>query len=101
MQYSGKTFADNEGDGDMPRTYSELYISVRNRLRGAGIEAAELEGKLMPIMQKAYQNAAGGAGGMPGGMPGGIDPNMFNQGGAGPSAGPTGGHSGPRVEEVD
>ena len=62
----------------------------------------ELEGKLMPIMQKAYQNAAGGAGGMPGGMPGGIDPNMFNQGGAGPAPGPSaGGHSGPRVEEVD
>ena len=31
----------------MPRTYSELYISVRNRLRDAGIEAAELEGKLI------------------------------------------------------
>ena len=61
----------------------------------------ELEGKLMPIMQKAYQNAAGGAGGMPGGMPGGIDPNMFNQGGAGPAPGPSAGHSGPRVEEVD
>ena len=60
----------------------------------------ELEGKLMPIMQKAYQNAAppGGAGG----MPGGIDPNMFNQGGAGGAAGgSTGGSSGPRVEEVD
>ena len=55
----------------------------------------ELEAKLMPIMQNAYQHAApGGAGG----MPGGIDPNMFNQGGAPP---PGGGHSGPRVEEVD
>ena len=31
----------------MPRTYSELYIAVRNRLREAGIEAAELEGKLI------------------------------------------------------
>ena len=61
----------------------------------------ELEGKLMPIMQRAYQNAAGGAGGA-GGMPGGIDPNMFNQGGAGASSGAgSGGHSGPRVEEVD
>ena len=37
----------------MPRTYSELYISVRNRLRDAGIEAAELEGKLI------VANAAG------------------------------------------
>ncbi|KAH0794068.1 cytoplasmic heat shock protein 70 [Histomonas meleagridis] len=62
----------------------------------------ELEGKLMPLMQAAYQNAAGGA---QGGMPGGIDPSMFAnmQGGAGPSPGAsTGGHSsGPRVEEVD
>ena len=59
----------------------------------------ELESKLMPIMQKAYQGAApGGAGG----MPGGIDPNMF-QGGAGGAAGAgaAGGSSGPRVEEVD
>lgn len=59
----------------------------------------ELEAKLMPIMQKAYQGAApGGAGG----MPGGIDPNMF-QGGAGGAAGAgaAGGSSGPRVEEVD
>ena len=47
MHASGEAFADNEGDGDMPRTYSELYISVRNRLRDAGIEAAELEGKLI------------------------------------------------------
>ena len=58
----------------------------------------ELEGKLMPIMQRAYQGAAPGGAGGPGGMPGGIDPNMFNQGGAG---GSTGGNSGPRVEEVD
>lgn len=60
----------------------------------------ELESKLMPIMQRAYQGAApGGSGaGGPGGMPGGIDPNMFNQGGSG---GTSGGHSGPRVEEVD
>ena len=55
----------------------------------------ELESKLMPIMQRAYQSAA--PGGSSGGA-GGIDPNMFNQGGAG---GSTGGHSGPRVEEVD
>ncbi|KAH0794562.1 cytoplasmic heat shock protein 70 [Histomonas meleagridis] len=52
----------------------------------------ELEGKLMPIMQSAYQHAAGGA---QGGMPGA---NM--QGGSGASA--NNGHSsGPRVEEVD
>ena len=57
----------------------------------------ELEAKLMPIMQNAYQHAApGGAGG----MPGGIDPNMFNQGGA-PGGASTVGSSGPRVEEVD
>ena len=63
----------------------------------------ELESKLMPIMQRAYQGAApGGSAGGPGGMPGGIDPNMFNQGGSGGAAGGSpGGHSGPRVEEVD
>ncbi|KAK8865545.1 hypothetical protein M9Y10_011101 [Tritrichomonas musculus] len=39
----------------------------------------ELESKLMPIMQRAYQGAVpGGSAGGPGGMPGGIDPNMFN-----------------------
>ena len=27
----------------MPRTYSEMYIALRNRLRDAGIEAAALE----------------------------------------------------------
>lgn len=59
----------------------------------------ELESKLMPIMQNAYQHAAPGGGS--GGMPGGIDPNMFNQGGAPPPGGSSGGHSGPRVEEVD
>ncbi|EAY03069.1 cytoplasmic heat shock protein 70 [Trichomonas vaginalis G3] len=65
----------------------------------------EVEGQLMPLMQKAYQSAAGGAGG----MPGGVDPSMFqNMGGAGgaaPGAGPSAGArpsgSGPRVEEVD
>jgi L1 cell adhesion molecule like protein len=70
----------------------------------------ELEGKIMPIMQRGYQNAAGGAGGA-GGMPGGIDPSMFanmagagGQGGSGagaPPPGGSGGRSGPRVEEVD
>ena len=71
----------------------------------ATIEAKqkELEGKLMPLMQAAYQHAAGGA--APGGMPGGIDPSMFAnmQGGAGPAPGaaPSGHSSGPRVEEVD
>ncbi|KAH0805413.1 cytoplasmic heat shock protein 70 [Histomonas meleagridis] len=60
----------------------------------ATIEAKqkELEGKLMPIMQSAYQHAAGGA---QGGMPGA---NM--QGGSGASAN-SGHSSGPRVEEVD
>ena len=74
----------------------------------ATIEAKqkELEGKLMPLMQAAYQHAAGSAGGAaPGGMPGGIDPSMFAnmQGGAGPAPGaaPSGHSSGPRVEEVD
>jgi L1 cell adhesion molecule like protein len=83
----------------------------------------ELEAKLMPMMQRAYQAAGGGAGGGaggmpggmpggPGGMPGGIDPSMFaNMGGGGapppPRGGggggpPPGGRSGgPRVEEVD
>ena len=62
----------------------------------------ELESKLMPIMQNAYQHAAPGGAGGAGGMPGGIDPNMFNQGGAPPPGGSSsGGHSGPRVEEVD
>jgi len=50
-----------------------------------------LEGKINPIMMKAY----GGAGGMPGGMPGGFP----GAGGAGPSA-PSGG-AGPNIEEVD
>ena len=62
----------------------------------------EVEGQLMPIMQRAYQGAAGaagGAGGMPGGMPGGF-PGAGGFGGAPPPP-PSGGHSGPRVEEVD
>merc|ERR1712017_11039 len=52
----------------------------------------ELEGIVNPIMMKVYQ-AAGGEGGEmpPGGMPGGMP-------GGGP---PTGGGSGPTVEEVD
>ena len=58
----------------------------------------EVEGKLMPIMQRAYQGAAGGsaggaAGGSTGGMPGGFP------GGAAQSQ--EQGRSGPRVEEVD
>jgi L1 cell adhesion molecule like protein len=72
----------------------------------------ELEGKLMPIMQAAYQSAAGGAGGAGGfpgggggggGFPGGIDPNMFTGGGGGGAPPPPsgGGRGGPRVEEVD
>lgn len=31
----------------MPRTYSELYISVRNTLRSAGVEAANVEARLI------------------------------------------------------
>ena len=53
----------------------------------------ELESKLMPIMQSAYQHAAGGAGGMPGGMPSGTGPSS--------GAAPSGHSNGPRVEEVD
>jgi len=49
-----------------------------------------LEGKINPIMMKAY----GGAGGMPGGMPGGFP------GGAGGPA-PSSGGAGPNIEEVD
>jgi L1 cell adhesion molecule like protein len=52
----------------------------------------EMEGKVMPIMMKAYQGGQGG--GMPGGMPSGFDPNMF-------SGGPTDSGSNPTVEEVD
>ena len=72
------------------------WIESNNDADVATFEAKqkEVEGKLMPIMQKAYQAAAGGAGGMPGGFPGagaaGPSPN------AGASA-----SSGPRVEEVD
>jgi L1 cell adhesion molecule like protein len=56
----------------------------------------ELEGKLMPLMQAAYQGAAGG----PGGFTGGINPSMFSgAGGAGGGAPPP--PRGPRVEEVD
>jgi L1 cell adhesion molecule like protein len=72
----------------------------------------ELEAKLMPIMQAAYQASAGGGGGAPGGgfpggaggFPGGVDPNMFTGGGRGGGAPPPpsgGGRGGPRVEEVD
>lgn len=31
----------------MPRTYSELYISVRNALRAAGVEAANVEARIL------------------------------------------------------
>ena len=31
----------------MPRRYSELYISVRNALRAAGVEAADVEARLI------------------------------------------------------
>jgi L1 cell adhesion molecule like protein len=76
----------------------------------------ELESKIMPRLQAAYQAAAaaGGAGGAGGagaggGGPGGFDPNMFGgAGGGGGSGGPRGGGGsggsagrGPRVEEVD
>ncbi|KAH0787646.1 cytoplasmic heat shock protein 70 [Histomonas meleagridis] len=70
------------------------WIDANQDADVATIEAKqkELEGKLMPIMQSAYQHAAGGA---QGGMPGA---NM--QGGSGASAN-SGHSSGPRVEEVD
>jgi L1 cell adhesion molecule like protein len=71
----------------------------------------ELEGKLMPLMQAAYQAEAGGsggpsrfagcggfAGGGGGGFPGGIDPSTFGGGG---SASDGGGSRDPRVEEMD
>ena len=62
----------------------------------------ELEGKVMPIMQRTYQNTADGDGGAHrGDVPGGIDANMFNQGGFGVSTEAGSGHSGPRVGEVD
>jgi L1 cell adhesion molecule like protein len=72
----------------------------------------ELEGKLMPIMQAAYQGAAGAGGvgvgpggpGGQGGFPGGIDPSMFTGGGRGGGGAPPpsgSGRGGPRVEEVD
>jgi L1 cell adhesion molecule like protein len=67
----------------------------------------ELEGKLMPIMQAAYQGAAGAGGvgpGGAGGFPGGIDPSMFTGGAGGGGGTPPpsgGGRGGPRVEEVD
>jgi L1 cell adhesion molecule like protein len=75
----------------------------------------EVEAKLMPLMQAAYQGAAGGGagpggpGGFPGGaggFPGGIDPSMFTGGGGGGRGGAPpppsgGGRGGPRVEEVD
>jgi len=53
----------------------------------------ELEGKILPILQKA----GGGAGGMPGGMPGGFP------GGAAPAgSGPAEAHDdGPKIEEID
>ena len=74
------------------------WIESNNDADVATFEAKqkEVEGKLMPIMQKAYQAAAGGAGagGMPGGFPG------AGAAGAGPSPN-AGSSSGPRVEEVD
>lgn len=39
--------ADKERGEIMPRTYSELYISVRNTLRSAGVEAANVEARLI------------------------------------------------------
>ena len=76
------------------------WIESNNDADVATFEAKqkEVEGKLMPIMQKAYQAAAGGAGGMPGGMPGGFP--GAGAAGAGPAPG-AGSSSGPRVEEVD
>ena len=31
----------------MPRRYSELYIALRNALRAAGVEAADVEARLI------------------------------------------------------
>jgi L1 cell adhesion molecule like protein len=63
----------------------------------------ELESKVMPLLQAAYQASAGGAGGA--GGPGGFDPNMFGGGGGAGGVGRGGGGGaaprGPRVEEVD
>jgi L1 cell adhesion molecule like protein len=69
----------------------------------------ELEGKLMPLMQAAYQGAAGGPSGPGGpgsasGFPEGIDPSMFTRANSAPPpprGGAGGGSRGPRVEEVD
>jgi L1 cell adhesion molecule like protein len=98
------------------------WIEANKEAEVAVFEAKqkELEAKLMPLLQAAYQGAAGGGAGGPGGFPGGdgggfpggaggfpggIDPNMF-QGGRGggappPTGGGGGGRGGPRVEEVD
>jgi L1 cell adhesion molecule like protein len=59
----------------------------------------EIEGKLMPIMQAAYQGTMSNVDG----FPEGIDPNMFtNNDNDGISPPPSNGrHNGPRVEEVD
>jgi L1 cell adhesion molecule like protein len=58
----------------------------------------ELEGKVMPRMQAAYQAAAGAGAGA--GAAGGFDPGMFERAASGRAAGGSGGR-GPRVEEVD
>jgi L1 cell adhesion molecule like protein len=57
----------------------------------------EIEGKIMPIMQRAYQSASGGTGS----MPGGIDPSMFQGGNRPQGSSQQRSSSGPRVEEVD
>ena len=31
----------------MPRTYSDIYIDVRKKLRGKGVEAYQLEARLL------------------------------------------------------
>jgi L1 cell adhesion molecule like protein len=70
----------------------------------------ELEAKIMPLLQAAYQSSSGGGGGGGGGAgaagsggAGGFDPGMFGRGGGGcgGGCGAATPPRGPRVEEVD
>merc|ERR1711934_876696 len=62
----------------------------------------EVEVVCNPIIQNLYSGAGGGApgGGMPGGIPGGMPCGMPGGPGAGGPP-PSGGGSGPTIEEVD
>lgn len=106
-ELAGKIDAGDKDEINKVVNDTLAWIESNNDASVSDFEAKqkEVEGKLMPIMQRAYQSAAGAGGAGAGGMPGGIDPSMFqNMGGAGgaggaaPNAGRTGG---PRVEEVD